>query len=49
MLLGHVQQIKALRQVCLDGFDLSVEVDVLSVLVKIKQVPFASTSFLLTV
>lgn len=49
VLVGHVQQISDLWQDCLDGFDSSVEVDALSVLVKVKQVPLATTNFLLSV
>lgn len=47
--VGHVQQVMDLWQGCLEGFDSSVEVDALSVLVKVKQVPLASTNFLLSV
>lgn len=49
VLVGQVQQITDLWQDCLGGFDSSVEVDALSVSVKVKQVPLASTNFLLSV
>lgn len=49
VLMDHVQQIRGLWQDSLDGFDLGMEVDVLSVLVEVKQVAFPSMSFLLSV
>lgn len=49
VLVGHVAAGTGLWQSCLDGFVSSVGVDALSVFVKVKQVPLASTNFLLSV